>query len=248
MAIAHGRFKFDPDLARAYINRGMSLRRFGRFGPAIADYSKAIDLEPGLVPAYGNRGYARYRLGAFESASSDYLKAIELSPSISVLHGGLGIVRFAQARFDMAAQRFLDANRREPNSAYWPLWHHLASSRADRSDITKLRSLIQGLDVRRWPWPAISLLLGELGEDELLASAGAEDETAPPLRRCEGLFFAGQHQMLAGNHDRAIELFMKILDIKAIDVCDHTVAIAEMTRLGVTFGSKVEADITAGGQ
>ena len=38
------------------------------------------------------------------------------------------------------------------------------------------------------------------------------------------------------------------LDIKAIDVCDHTVAIAEMTRLGVTFGSKVEADITAGGQ
>lgn len=241
--------QLQPEFARAYVNRGMSLRRFGRFAPAIVDYSKAIALEPELVPAYGNRGYARYRLGAFESASTDYEKAIELAPKISLLHGGLGIVRFAQERFDDAATHFLDARRLDLSSAYWPLWHHLAVSRAGHDGGSDLKSATQMLDLRKWPAPVISFLLGDLDEAPMLDRAGADSDTADPLTRCEGLFFAGQYQLSAGQPERAIEHFMKILDIKAIDVCDHTVAIAELTRLGVNLlPTKEQIDIHGGGQ
>ena len=142
---APGQYNCNPNSQNAYINRGLSLRRLGRYVPAIADYSKAVSLEPKLVPAYGNRAYAKYRLAAFESASSDYEAAIELAPRVPVLHGGLGIVRFAQERFDDATKHFSDANRLDRSSLYWPLWHYLAARRAGHGGaslpITAARSL-----------------------------------------------------------------------------------------------------------
>lgn len=241
--------QLNPKFARAYVNRGMSLRRLGRFAPAIADYSKAIKIDPELVPAYGNRAYAKYRLAAFESASTDYEKAIELAPQISLLHGGLGIVRFAQERFDDAAIHFEDARRRDPRSTYWALWRHLAVMRAGSTD-SELRDVIGQLDLNRWPGPVAAYFAGDLSESAMLERAGAEDASGDPLSRCEGLFFAGQYQLSAGQTEQAIESFMKILDIKAIDVCDHTVAITELTRLGVKLVESREdaQDIRGGGQ
>lgn len=241
--------QLQPKFADAYVNRGLSLRRLGRYVPAIADYSKAVSLEPKLVPAYGNRAYAKYRLAAFESASSDYEAAIELAPRVPVLHGGLGIVRFAQERFDDATKHFSDANRLDRSSLYWPLWHYLAARRAGHGGASLPITAARKLDLRNWPGPLVSLLLGDSDESQMLARAGAESDTANPLTRCEGLFFAGQHQLLDGDRDRAIEHFKKILDIKAIDVCDHTVAIVELRRLGVNLlPPKKQVDIQSGGQ
>ena len=241
--------QLQPNFARAYINRGLSLRRLGRYAPAIVDYSKAIALEPKLVPAYSNRAYTKYRLAAFESASSDYDKAIELAPRVAVLHGGLGIVRFVQERFDDAAAHFSDANRHDTSSLYWPLWHHLAVTRAGQDNVSALMSATQRLDLRRWPGPVISYLVGDLDESQMLAQAGADRDTANPATRCEGLLFAGQQKLSAGYPDGAIEHFMKILEIKAIDVCDHTVAIVELRRLGVNLLPKEKQfDIQGGGQ
>lgn len=238
-----------PKFAKAYINRGLSLRRLGRYVPAIADYSRAVTLEPKLVSAYSNRAYAKYRLAAFESASSDYEKAIELAPGVPVLHGGLGIVRFTQERFDEAARHFSDANRLERSSLYWPLWHHLAARRAGLDDTSVLMTAARKLDLRKWPGPVILLLVGDLEESQALTRAGADNDTANPLIRCEGLFFAGQLQLMDGDPERAIEHFKKILGIKAIDVCDHTVAIVELRRLGVNLlPPEKQIDIQSGGQ
>ena len=241
--------QLQPKFAKAYINRGLSLRRLGRYVPAIADYSKAASLEPKLVPAYSNRAYAKYRLAAFESASTDYETAIKLAPRVAVLHGGLGIVRFVQERFDDAARHFSDANRLDRSSLYWPLWHHMAARRAGLDDASVLINAARNLDLRSWPGPVVSLLAGDLKEGQMLARAGAHSDTANPLIRCEGLFFAGQHQLLDGDPDRAIGHFKKILDIKAIDVCDHTVAIVELRRLGVNLlPPEKQIDIRSGGQ
>ncbi|MBK7987037.1 MAG: tetratricopeptide repeat protein [Ignavibacteria bacterium] len=47
---------------------------------AIADYTKAIELNPQFAAAYTNRGYAKNNLGDKEGAIADYTKAIELNP------------------------------------------------------------------------------------------------------------------------------------------------------------------------
>ena len=241
--------QLQPKFAKAYINRRLSLRRLGRYVHAIADYSKAVSLEPKLIPGYSNRAYAKYRLAAFESASSDYEAAIELARRVPVLHGGLGIVRFAQERFDEATRHFSEANRLDRSSLYWPLWHHFAAHRAGHEDVSVLINAARKLDLRNWPGPVVSLLVGEMEESQMLTRAGADSDTANPLTRCEGLLFAGQHQLMAGDRDRAIEHFKKILDIKAIDVCDHTVAIVELRHLGVSLlPPEKQIDIQSGGQ
>ncbi len=107
------------------------------------------------------------------------------------------------------------------------------------------------LGLRRWPAPIISHFSGDLDEHQLLAPAGVDNDTANVNIRCEGLFFAGQSRLSANQSDRAIALFKKLLDIKAIDVCDHTIAIVELRRLGLDLLPKKEEepiDMHSGGQ
>ena len=53
---------------------------------AIADYSKAIELNPDDVLAYNNRGIAYTDLGDYERAITDYYKAVELDPNYALAY------------------------------------------------------------------------------------------------------------------------------------------------------------------
>ena len=92
-------------------------------------------------------------------------------------------------------------------------------------------------------------MLDELDESQMLAQAGASNDIASPLTRCEGLLFGAQYRLLAGQSEGAIELFMRVLEIKAIDVCDHTIAIVELRRPSVNLlPAEKQIDIRGGGQ
>jgi tetratricopeptide (TPR) repeat protein len=61
-----------------YINRGWAKRAKGDFDGAIADYSKAIELNPKLAVAYSNRGEAKKAKGDQEGADADLAQAEKL--------------------------------------------------------------------------------------------------------------------------------------------------------------------------
>ena len=63
---------------------------------AIADYTKAIELDPDYANAYYNRGYTKYLLKDYYGAIADYSKVIELSTDDSQLTmEGLELVGYA---------------------------------------------------------------------------------------------------------------------------------------------------------
>ena len=84
---AFGKVALLPDapaeqVARASVDRGLALRKAGRTGEAIADYTRAIEL-PGapteqIARALANRGFAYRQAGRIEEAIADYTRAIEL--------------------------------------------------------------------------------------------------------------------------------------------------------------------------
>ena len=82
--------KLNPQMFRAYNNRGNAYRRKGDNDRAIADYDKAIELNPDYTRAYNNRGNAYRRKGDNDRAIADYDKAIELNPDYTRAYNNRG--------------------------------------------------------------------------------------------------------------------------------------------------------------
>lgn len=70
-----------PDEPLVYNNRGMFLQSLGRNDEAVADFTRAIELNTQFVPAYTNRAYSRLQTGRFSEALADLNKSVEIDPN-----------------------------------------------------------------------------------------------------------------------------------------------------------------------
>ena len=62
-------------------NRGVAHNKLGQYETAIADYTKAIQLDPGYAIAFYNRGVVLGLIGKDDLAKADFKKACELDKS-----------------------------------------------------------------------------------------------------------------------------------------------------------------------
>ncbi|MGI9523554.1 MAG: tetratricopeptide repeat protein [Hyphomicrobiaceae bacterium] len=72
--------KSRKDLSIAYNSRGVAYLKKGQYDRAIADYSKAINLNPRYAHAYYNRGNAYRYKGQYGQSIADQTKAIQINP------------------------------------------------------------------------------------------------------------------------------------------------------------------------
>ena len=92
----------DPNLAPAYMTRGLAMLRAARYDEARADFTRAIDLGTAdLHVAYFNRGEAQEAAGNLLAAYHDYRKAQELAPDFKPASLEL-------ARFQVTQRRVAD--------------------------------------------------------------------------------------------------------------------------------------------
>ena len=59
----------------------MTFWQIGKTDKAIADYSKAIEIDPKYAEAYCNRGVAYGKIEQWDKAIADFNKAIEIDPN-----------------------------------------------------------------------------------------------------------------------------------------------------------------------
>jgi len=72
--------KTSTATAKVYRYRGSTYGKFGDFDKAIADYSKAMELDPQNADFVYGHGVFYYRKDDYENAIRDFSKAIELNP------------------------------------------------------------------------------------------------------------------------------------------------------------------------
>ena len=58
---------------------------------AIAEFTRAIQLDPGYTSAYFWRAYSYAELGQYRDAINDYTKAIQLDPDYAMAYNNRGI-------------------------------------------------------------------------------------------------------------------------------------------------------------
>jgi len=70
--------KSRPTDDAAYVKRGMARQQKGEHDAAIADFTKAIELNPECVQAYASRGVSKDAKGDTAGAKADYSKSIQI--------------------------------------------------------------------------------------------------------------------------------------------------------------------------
>jgi tetratricopeptide (TPR) repeat protein len=82
--------RIKPDLADAYINRGIAYGGLGQYQKAIEDFNEALSLKPDYALAYNNRGNAYNYLGQYQWAIEDYNEALRLEPDYADAYNNRG--------------------------------------------------------------------------------------------------------------------------------------------------------------
>jgi len=70
-----------PDIARPICNRGYAFGTIGQWNNAIADYSKALEIDPDYTDALSNRGGAYGKVGQWDKTIEDCSQAIRIDPN-----------------------------------------------------------------------------------------------------------------------------------------------------------------------
>jgi serine/threonine protein kinase/Tfp pilus assembly protein PilF len=89
-----------PDHAYAHYCRAGAYRKLGRYPEAVADCSRAIDLDPGFAEAWYLRGRICGERGQLKEAIADFSQAIALDSKLAIawLSRGVGYSRLGQQK------------------------------------------------------------------------------------------------------------------------------------------------------
>jgi tetratricopeptide (TPR) repeat protein len=95
-----------PGSTDYYFNRGVADSDKKDYDAAIADYTRAIELNPQYAKAYYGRGSARFRKQDFPNAIVDFTKAIKLDPHLVEAFYERGNAEFVTHKLDSALTDF----------------------------------------------------------------------------------------------------------------------------------------------
>jgi tetratricopeptide (TPR) repeat protein len=104
-------------LGTAYLTRGIAYYDKDEYDKAIADYTRAIELDPNGEPAYNNRGLAYYYKGEYGRAIADLNRAIELDPKSQTAYNNRGNAYKGKREYDKALDDYNRAIELDPNYA-----------------------------------------------------------------------------------------------------------------------------------
>jgi tetratricopeptide (TPR) repeat protein len=97
-------------------NRGAAYKVLGRYEEAIADFSRAIELDADNSQYYCQRGDARLRKNENDEAIADYTTAIRHSPRLLWGYHGRGQAHLAKGNGEQALADFNEAVRIKPEA------------------------------------------------------------------------------------------------------------------------------------
>ena len=103
---------FGQTTANEFNARGVGKRAKGDLEGAIADFTKAIELNPEFAAAYNNRGGAKREKNDLDAAIADFTKAIELKPAYAVAYNHRGAAKRLKSRPTPCPAERPDGNRR----------------------------------------------------------------------------------------------------------------------------------------
>lgn len=121
--------------ARDYCNRGVARQKKGDLDGALADYTRAIELNPHDAAPYNNRGLLKMAKGDLDGALADYDRALQISPRNFEIRGNRGVARQKSGDLDGALSDYDIAIK---------LYHKYALAYRNRGSVKMARNDLDG--------------------------------------------------------------------------------------------------------
>jgi protein O-mannosyl-transferase len=225
-----------PNLARPVSNRGVACGELGMREQAIADYSRAIELDPRYVIASFNRGVAYGETGQWEKAAEDYTRILMRDPGYTKAWFNRGMANENLGRWKDAASDYSKAIALEPGNAKAFYGRGLARMNLAKWD-SALADFSASLRIDTGyaqAWSAMGIVYGNLGQwDNAIDGYTKAVMLDPGLR--DAWSNRGTAYQNKGLWDKAISDYTKALQI------DPAFATALFNR-AVAFGNSGQWD------
>jgi tetratricopeptide (TPR) repeat protein len=210
--------------AMDYAYRGYALYRQDQADAAIAELDHAVRLAPSNAYAYHLRAAAWRAKGELARSLDDIRQAVRLAPENTDYVVGLGITLYAAGKFQDAMSN-LPGHLPSTNEAYAMLFRYLAQERVGEPGTNQLQQSAALLKGKGWPYPLISLYLGQSSSKEAMDSAKSANE------QCEAHFYVGQLHLLQKQLTQATAEMKTAAGSCAHDMYEYATSIAELARL-----------------
>ena len=224
--------------AFTYFRRGLAYDKKGDLDRAIADFTKALELDPNHAPAYYYRGLAYDKKGDLDRAIADFTKALELDPNHAPAYYYRGLAYDKKGDLDRAIADFTKALELDPNDAPAYFYRGLTYDKKGDFDLA-IADLTKALELDPNDAPAYfcrGLTYDKKGDFDLaiadLTKALELDPNDAPAYFCRGLVYNKK-----GDLDRTIADLTEALEL------DPSYVLAYYYR-GLVYNKKGDLDRT----
>ena len=231
-AIAAGQLGGD-DLAQALCLRADAQLALGRLEPAWKDVQEAVRIAPSLAVAWFCHGAIGFARGDFAAAEADFGQSLVLGQNAGDAYYRRGQARLLGGKPEAAADDLAKAavDRQDANAkVFAQLWQAVTLQRLGRPLPAEL---VAAADAKgAWPRPALAMLAGQIGPEQLLAQVATKDGDDRELALAEAHFYIGEYWLGQSQPAKAKDAFEKARAKGITHYIEHVAAGLELQRLG----------------
>jgi tetratricopeptide (TPR) repeat protein len=209
------------ELPEARYGRAVAASCLGAFDVALADFSRAIELDGSRAAYFGSRARLYRWMGDYQRAMADDDMAVALAPQAFDAYVSRGISRWLAGELAGAVQDFekaLTMDERKGTPALLWLWQiHRAQGNVNAASA----ALAQAANLMTDPWQAriVAMLGGAETEDQLLELA-VDDQ-----KRLDAYYYPGAKAAAEGRADDAARCFQKCVDLGFKQYAEYDLAL-----------------------
>ncbi|MDD3147727.1 MAG: tetratricopeptide repeat protein [Candidatus Riflebacteria bacterium] len=243
----------EKDLANQHLDRSISLAMTGKYGQAIEEARKAIEIDPDFSQAYNKVGDYNLKLGKIDEATEAYRKAIAIDPASQNSHFDLGCSLALKGDYDEAMAELKSALALDPSKT--EIYGHigrifLAMGQVDDA-VANLRTALADHPEEVMTVFTLACALQIKGEHEqanrlfLQVINRYTELTRVKSRFAEGHYYIGRSLFLMGQSAKAVEHLEKAVEFDT-EAIDHHYSFGMLYSDADAFCSLAEAQYDCG--
>jgi len=222
--------------------------KLGDLPAALNSYQAMLDIADRLVKSDSSNavwrrdlsvanekvGQLQFDLGQANQAVMSFGTAIKIGkpPDTSEFYWRRAVAKLYANDSAGAANDAAMALKLKPSDAYYPIWLHVARTRAGQNDADELAANAEKIDSSKWPWPIAALFLGSMSPADVRSAAlSVDQQTTRAAQSCEADFFIGFYLTEKGAQADARPLFQSAVDHCPNDFIEYGAAKFELMRL-----------------